>query len=247
MYYFKCRIMRFAFILVSVLICTQISIAQFSVSAKYSANTYPEWSDLVSQYSPEGGEFLGNGIEYGLAYWFRLKNKRVEFYPEVSYQKLTGTASSFLDEDVNYEVNALFFHLNTQFYTLDFDGDCNCPTFSKDGAMFSKGFFVGLSPGIAYLKEKITSPEFAQDGIDKTTIAPSLGAYIGLDVGINDLITISPFLRINTVLGANWEDFVQSSWGLQPNPDEHSKIISIQPGLRIAIRPDYLREQRGWR
>jgi len=124
--------MRFLLsIILSVVLYGQNS-AQVAVSAS-----------LVNQKSQAPGGITGelvdirsNGFEVGLGYWFRLKNKRMEFIPEVSYMSLAGDGVGGLGDLTGFNVNANIF-----IYPLDFHSDCNaCPTFSKDGGLIKKGF-----------------------------------------------------------------------------------------------------------
>jgi len=238
--------MKCFFFIATFLCFSHLGYSQFSATAKYSFNNYPVWEDLVSQYGPSESDFLNNNFEYGLAYWFRLKNKRIEFYPEINYQSVEGTTGAFIESDNRYSLTSFHFQFNAQIYTMDLDGDCNCPTFSKDGDLISKGFFVGISPGVGYYQMNIKAGVFPENGVDRTAVAPRIGVYTGIDIGITDLITITPIAHLNYTIGVDWDGFVAESWGLQPNPIEKSNILAFQPGLRITIRPDYLKEQGRW-
>ena len=52
--------------------------AQFGVNAGYRTNSADGWENYF-----RGQDFLNSGFKVGVDYWFRLKNRRVEFTPEV--------------------------------------------------------------------------------------------------------------------------------------------------------------------
>lgn len=229
--------------LTSILIATSLSInAQFSVSAKYSFNSFPEWESLLDGSETLDKRFLEDGFEYGLSYWFRLKNYRVEFMPEVSYQNLK--AFGMLTGEQALEKESFFLTFNTLVYTLDITGDCNCPTWGKDGSFIKKGFFVGVNPGIGYH----SMSDFIQIGDEPiiTTVnklAFRIGVSSGLDIGIAKWITLTPYATLNYTPALTWENLPNIVNSTKPG-DVPTDIIQIQPGLRLTFRPDYLKEQR---
>lgn len=220
-----------------------LSNAQFSVSAKYGFNSFPEWETLLQEGGLEGNEFIGDGFEYGFSYWFRLKNYRVEFMPEVSYQNLSHTLQS--NTANQFEKESFFFTINTQFYTLDIDGDCDCPTWGKDGSFIEKGFFVGVSPGIGYhnMSSQLMGPTVESTAVEVKKWAFRIGVSTGLDIGITEWITLTPYATLNYTPSLTWDGLENLVVGTQPT-DQSTKIWQIQPGLRLTFRPDYVKERR---
>lgn len=226
-------------------ICYFITSAQFSVSAKYGINSFPEWESILTDSEIQPDQFIGNGLEYGFSYWFRLKNYRVEFMPEVSFQDLKPSSSA--DSNIDFNKQSYFFTFNTLIYTLDIEGDCNCPTWGKDGSFIQKGFFVGINPGIGYHNMTHTIQNTPIDPAPSETIkkwAFRVGASVGLDIGITEWITLTPYATFNYTPGLTWDNLTNVLTTTKPT-DGPTNITQIQPGLRLTFRPDYLKEQRG--
>ena len=220
------------------------STAQFSVSAKYSLNSFPEWEEIIDGSTIPNTGFIGDGAEYGFSYWFRLKNYRVEFLPEISFQSLKSENEAF--QTHGFEKTSYYLNLTTQIYTLDIEGDCNCPTWGKDGNFIQKGFFVGINPSIGYHKLDIVDNEIAAGSQSSNKINLRLGVSTGLDIGIAKWITLTPFAALNYTPGLGWDNLENiASGGAIPQAEDKSKIWAVQPGIRLMFRPDYLKEQRG--
>ena len=218
--------------------------AQFSISAKYGINSFPEWQSIVDGANLEEDDFIGNGIEFGFSYWFRLKNYRVEFMPELSYQQLNHPSVD--DNGIIFKKESYFLTFNTLVYTLDIEGDCNCPTWGKDGSFIQKGFFVGVSPGIGYhtMSSQFYGPTIETLPVEVNKLAFRVGVSTGLDIGITEWITITPYATLNYTPALTWDNFENIVTSTKPG-DIPTKITQIQPGLRLTFRPDYLKEQRG--
>jgi hypothetical protein len=163
------------------------------------------------------------GWQVGLDYWFRLKKRRIEFSPELSFSKFQ---SGFDVNELSHTV--VGFHFNTDIYVFDLASDCNCPTFSKDGNFFSKGFFVEIAPGAI-----MSSNKFSQgDPRFETNIGEefAFGGYagVGLDLGFSDLFTITPIFRYHYYPDLNW-DFELSS------ASYNSDLKQVFLGLRVRL------------
>lgn len=164
----------------------------------------------------------------GADYWFRLKKYRLEILPSIHYQyahenvTLTNNALGTLNWSM-IDISPVF-----QFYPLDFFSDCQCPTFSKQGQFLKKGLFVQLAPGYAYsnLVGKNTETSNVSEGIG------FVRAGAGIDIGISDLITISPFINYQLAQSLDWRDFFN-------NATEKVNVYSgVFGGLRIGWRFD---------
>lgn len=136
-----------------------------------------------------------------LGYWTRLKTKRMEFYPALLY----GLNSSNTYTRWGLQVDI-------QSYPFDFQNDCKCPSFSKQNKFIKKGFFILVGPGLErqrHLEEEIK-------------YIPHIRVGVGQDIGLNNLITISPILsgQINT------------------KPDVFGSSSYAQAMLRITFRWD---------
>jgi len=219
---------------------------QFGVSAKYENNSNKGWINSSNE------QILKNSLEFGVNYWFRLKNKRVEFLPEISYALASQEfgASSFVVDIASAERSAIYFNLNTQIYPLDFEGDCNCPTFSKDGNLIKKGFYWLISPGIGYhnVNTSFSIPAETIDVEETGQLKPRLGIGAGLDIGIKDFLTVSPFILYNKDFGVDMPGIEYTDDAPTMQADGISSDINTwQFGIRLMFRPDYVKSQGGFR
>ncbi len=227
------------FFLFSFLALSQLK-AQFGITVKYDRNAYSEWNSFE-----DAGKVHGSDITIGMNYWKSLKDKRLDFLPELTYTlKNTYSTITGIIPDVQYEVGLqrIGFIFNTHVYPMDFEGDCNCPTFSKQNDFLKKGLFFILSPGVEYFVSDLSFNGVEQEG--QSSFAFKIGAGLGLDIGINNLITISPFVMINYYPGIissdHWNDI--QSLGC-PECDliaiDNTSNLQTQFGLRATFRPDY--------
>ena len=213
--------------------------AQFGINAGYRFNNAPGWQ-AVYQLAEES--VLTNHWAAGIDYWFRLKDYRVEFLPELNFA--ASRNSFFAAEGASHEANlnaySLFF--NTNFYVFDFMGDCDCPTFSKQGSFGKKGFFLQLSPGLSFLQQSVERPDAT---FRSRAVALSLGAGVGFDFGITDLITFSPMLSLRYYPSVAWDSLPNISDGLVLSArDSESAITQVYAGARLGFRVDYKNRRR---
>ena len=217
--------------------------AQIGLSGSYTWFNAPQWeekmrADVDDTYLEEF--FFQNGFQVGLDYWFRFKNVRIEFLPEARYARFEARPESFFDAG-QLTWQSFSFHLNTNIYPFDFFGDCDCPTFSKQNTFFKKGFFLQVSPGVHYLAQSYRSERYEPHNADVSDWAYSIGLGAGLDIGISDWITLTPYGRFTRVLDGTWEDFdnlafFSHEWG-QDTPLEQPYALWIpEAGLRLGLR-----------
>lgn len=168
-------------------------------------------------------------FEAGIDYWFRLTKSRIEFTPELSVGYSSQSISELPDfESTLWKYNVL---LNIQIYALDLEGDCNCPTFSKQGATINKGLFFQLVPKLTYNNEKLLAN---QNSTSLNHWTYGVGIGMGLDIGISDLLTVSPIVTyfINSSFNSLWVP------GVDDNPSQ------VQFAIRFGFRPDYAHRRR---
>lgn len=226
--------MKKLLIILAILFSFQIANAQFGISAAYKPIEAKNWETVIANHQSNSGLTpLTDGIQFGVDYWFRLKNHRVEFLPELSYTRFTRI---FANEQINS--NFVGFHFNTNFYIFDFKGDCDCPTFSKEGPSLKKGFFIQVAPGADYVVNA-----FTQEGETEksTAVVPSAGIGVGVDIGLTNFLTISPMVKIHRYFGVEWENFnTYFETPTQPISPELNKndITQIFAGIRIGLRLD---------
>lgn len=209
--------------------------SQYGINATYQTFGAKDWEQIINDANTDEASAISSGFGVGIDRWFRLKNQRVEFFPELNY----STYSKSWDNNFGaIKDNQISLYANTSFYLFDMAGDCDCPTFSKDGGIFKKGFFVQISPGISYSRLNVQRTDLE---IDQTssTFNPSLGIGAGVDIGLNDFVTITPFLKYRYLFGAEWED-LQST--LRPEVsvllDTNTGIETVSFGVRVGVRFD---------
>lgn len=143
---------------------------------------------------------ITSGYGIGLDYWFRLKTKRIEFMPEIGYE-------NYNLEIEQLKMSSFYFMFKTNFYLLNFNEDCNCPTFSKEGNTISKGFYISIAPLVKSfsLKSDVTENEIVGGVV--------LGA--GLDIGITELFTITPNIGYEITSNINDGEYKALQLGLR--------------------------------
>ena len=219
---------------------------QFGVRLKYDLNQYNNWSNALREGFSTTETLYPSSYGIGVNHWFRLKKKRVEFLPEIGYAR---SETQFENPSIEkFTINTFSFNFHTQIYALDMGEDCDCPTFSKQGNTINKGLFFHITPGIAYIDAKgfpnpILSSLPLPNGINRG-LAASIGAGLGLDIGINDLLTITPIASYYFYSKMTWDNMVQRT----------NEVITVdnnlrhtQFSLRFSFRLDYNKRQKRFR
>jgi hypothetical protein len=218
--------MRTLFILIA--LCCGFSLsAQIGVIANANFNdTRSTYLDGVVGANPLE---LENGWEVGLNYWFRLPQKRVEFMPTIYFANTEFTG----DRDDGYQG---FSEVGVQFkvnvYPFDFGGDCDCPTFGKQGPQLQKGFFLQVSPGYALYMPEDSFVEYENKS------GFTMGVAVGLDIGLSNLVTITPVAGIRYGFSPYAEVFYADMNG-QPEGIDDPSLTTFQAGLQVSFRFDH--------
>lgn len=175
----------------------------------------------------EGSEAeLDGGYEIGLNYWFRLPKKRVEFLPRVYYGR-----TSFAGDLPDFTTVGI--EMGVQVYPFDFGEDCDCPTFGKQGPKLEKGFYLSLTPGVANYSD-LEGLVFVTEA---SRTVGTLGVGAGLDLGITNLITLTPY--VNYRWGGRLTDDIQlTDENGQSLGIANATLFSWQFGLRVGVRFD---------
>lgn len=215
------NIIAFLFIL-----ATANAFGQIGVSLRYQSMNPIQWEEQSNL------DLFNTGFEVGIDYWTRLKEYRMEFLSEVYWG---NTRTSF--EDDTYKMNVYGLGITSNIYIFDFFGDCDCPTFSKEGNFFSKGFFLSVTPGTEFQFKSAINKDISDSQL---VFTGAIGA--GVDIGILDLVTLTPYLRYKFIPNVKWNGFSQAHNGAE----EDSGFISnyLQFGVRMGLRPDYVKSQR---
>jgi len=211
--------------LLLLILLTTLSISlqsQVTISGKFVSHN----GDYLAETHSESG----TGYEVGLGYWFRLKNKRIEFTPEIGFTNIDSELRGATNnrEDVLLEgFSGFSINSNVLIYPLDFHSDCNvCPTFSKEGGLIKKGFHCVINPAY-YRKSYQYGPliDLAEEPVIND-LRLNLGA--GLDIGVTNILTLVPHITYGFSIIKN-----EVSFG---DPLESSR--QLQAGLRAIFRFD---------
>ncbi len=222
-------------------------LSQYGVRLKYNQSNYDDLSNALKTRYQHDERMYRSGYEIGLDYWFRLKNYRVEFLPEA----MAGYSETNFSDNAVDKTTLQRFGLNfhSQIYALDLEGDCNCPTFSKEGPSINKGLFFHLTPGVEmHRTEIIMNPvsSFVFTPSVTSQIVGKIGIGMGLDLGISDLLTVTPQVSYYYFSNVKWDNFKLTSGtdpGLSPSVAEVSPT-QLQFSLRLGIRNDYGKKGR---
>lgn len=187
---------------------------------------YPEeWNVLQDEVQAIDKPYPLAGWQAGVDYWFRLKKRRIEFAPEIVFSKFH---QDYDGGKLNHSMVGI--HFNTEVYILDLASDCNCPTFSKDGNFFSKGFFLEVSPGVILARNELEAINSAGSVINlsekETAFGGSVGA--GLDFGFSDLFTLTPLFRFHYYPNFDWKEGFK-------DPGLQSDLRQLFFGLRVRL------------
>ena len=219
--------------------------AQWGISLGYKQINASDWDNIFANYNISNDADLSplhEGTAFGIDRWFRLKNYRVEFTPQLMYSRYARQRNNDQKPNLDINANLYSFHFNTSFYALDLEGDCNCPTFSKDGNFFSKGFFFQVSPElfIMYNQLKIDNQKHTANDFGF-----GIGIGAGLDIGLSDFITITPFIRYSYYPNVEWENLneILSVDALPPPGSAENNttdMVQLFFGIRLGFRFDEL-------
>ncbi|MCB0632490.1 MAG: hypothetical protein R2824_29420 [Saprospiraceae bacterium] len=184
----------------------------------------------------ETSDLFDKGWSAGVDYWFRLRNKRIEFLPELNYTQLNNSLAAY----ANNEAKIYSFFFNTNIYFLDLPGDCDCPTWSKEGPTLKKGLFLQLSPGISYWDMTLGAATEDVNLFADRHLAFSMGAGLGFDLGLSDLITFTPMVNVRYFQKITLDHFdtINAQAGEFVSNAEASPLF-LSAGVRLGIRLDH--------
>ena len=216
--------------------------AQYGISLGYKRMSASNWENLFNNYNVNNSEVrlasLHEGTAFGIDRWFRLKNYRVEFTPQAMYSRFSRRSADTQDFSFSLVSNFYSLAFHTSFYALDLEGDCDCPTFSKDGNLFSKGFFFQVSPELYYMRN-----HFQLNEIDAIAnhIGFGIGIGAGLDLGLSDFITLTPIIRYSYYPKAKWANLHELLSNSTPPPTDSTKknttdMLQVFFGVRMGFR-----------
>ncbi|MFN8281225.1 MAG: hypothetical protein U0V49_13180 [Saprospiraceae bacterium] len=211
--------MRCIILILVLIFCSNWMNAQVGYQLDFSRHAY----QLNGSSSNSPNESLHSlGGEIGIQYWWRLKNRRVEFTPGFHIATDIGRKNSFQNYNLTNIQAALL--VPVQIYPLSFKDDCNCPTFKKQGTFFKKGLHFIVQPGLSVNRRNIAHDSIATSDV---TITVVLGIGAGLDIGLNRSLTLTPFVLYQIYL--NDKIMIDDHTVLETGHN------SIHAGLRLRI------------
>ena len=177
-----------------------------------------------------------DGVHASAEYHLRLKEKRLEFRPGLGY-RFTFNSSSY-----DGHIRSFDFDIGTAIYPFDFGGDCDCPTFSKQGNLVKKGFFLELTPGVGY--QILSRLRSEPDDPDKLPIRSKnfiwkMGGAAGLDIGLSDHYTLTPMLSATMLSTSDWDGLRQDG-----STGTLNDFVYFGAGLRFTYSSDDGRRRR---
>lgn len=210
------------------LLCTTTFVyAQYGVSASYFYSNNPLWDASVNEIANTNADIVHSGLGVSLDYQFRMSDVRVELLPELRWNRvhthIEQVDNPLASNDVQHQLLAV--HTNVHIYMFDLQGDCDCPTWSREGPTLKKGLFLRLSPGLTY---QTASKNGQQEIINATEQwRAGLGAGLGFDIGLSDVVTVTPSVE------HRWH-----SRGDATVMDESAnRPTNWWAGIRLGIRP----------
>ncbi len=211
----------------------QVSLhAQLGFHGGIQFTNAPEWN-ILDRSNNRVTELPGTGWSAGIDYAFRLPNTRIEFLPELHFAAYQADVIDLGDLDARFYSG----FLNVNVYILDLKGDCDCPTWSKSGNTLTKGLFLQLSPGYSLIYGNVKTTEILYKG---RSTNPSLALGAGLDLGVSERMTITPYAGVRYFPNAIWPGLEEAiardiSIGDRVTHNE-SPLTLIYAGIRIGVQ-----------
>lgn len=218
------------FSLLSIILASSIALkGQYSISYRYVHNSYDTWNERVKE-----DKVFPMNHEIAAGYYLKLPNYRIEFQPEVIYGSKTSASLSIKElEGRQVEQSYVGLSVPIHFYLFSMKDDCDCPTFSKQGPKFLNAISAYIAPRLRYNMRTMN------DQSETSNLVPSLGGGLAYDLGINDLVTITPHLGVNLTFQDEWNS-KEISTPVFPK-DGFTSFIA---GVRLLLRFDYVRKNR---
>jgi len=226
--------MRFIFALFSIAFFTNISFAQLEggLSGTYFTQTLPEWETVVFGFR-SNERLLKSG--YGQAIDLKIagfENYRIQFHLNAG----TNNATTSL-EDRAFKLRKNDIGLSGKIFFLSLEADCDCPTFSREAGLLEKGLFAEFLTGASFFQAEMTNDNSIISEDNGVTF--KIGFGLGVEIGITDLVTISPFVRYQRYFNAEWEDLQQDLTTFDPSTtmeeNNTTPINQLSAGIRLGI------------
>ena len=213
--------------------------AQIGVHFKTISTKGSDWNTIISLDLSSEEKVFTTGFEYGVDWWLRLKKYRIEWTPQLSYGKSESTFITSGGNLRSYKIQMFNFTMNNNIYIFDLK-EPDCPRYGLQKDIFKKGFFLQVSPGITSFKQFFAIEGNAQE-TSTTTFKIGLGA--GMDFVIGNIISITPYAKMNFYPLVSWDQLRETHAGGAPQITSGSSAINqLVIGIRLGLRPKILRD-----
>ncbi|HHB52401.1 MAG TPA: autotransporter outer membrane beta-barrel domain-containing protein [Saprospiraceae bacterium] len=220
--------MRWSLLIGWMFLMGNIAIAQVGFSGFYSLQNQDYWK--VSYDDGTEVRLVDNVAVFGLSYKLKpFEKKRIEFIPEFNYAMKSN--ASFGEAKAGWGMMSVVLH--TDFYPLEFNGDCHCPTFTKQNPFFKKGFFLRVSPGISLVSHQIEENNVLKK---EATVKFNLGVGAGLDIGLSPRLTVTPYAVARFYPKLNWTSLDNSLVFAGEIEKMTTNFMQINLGLRVELQ-----------
>jgi hypothetical protein len=202
--------------------------AQPDLNLQYERPGYTDWNEVVNELYRDDVKFLEHSYYAGLAYRIFPFPFRLGFVPEL------GAGFSSISKSNNfyqgkYSLLQLAFSVPVVVFPMDLYGDCNCPTFGNQNDFFQKALFFKFIPGLSY-----RFMEYSGDSSNSArNLVYSVGAGAGLNIALNNKLTLAPEISYHRLFNVNWAGF--SALHGQPDANDHSAADKISLGIRLSL------------
>lgn len=226
--------MRFLFPLLSLCFISNTTFAQLEggLSGSYFTQNLPEWETAV--FGLRSNERLlksgfGQQIDFKIA---GFENYRIQFHLNAG----TNYATTSL-ENRTFKLRKNDISLSSKIFFLSLEADCDCPTFSREAGLLEKGLFAEFLTGASFFQGEMTeqSTLISEDN----GVIFKIGLGFGVEIGITDLVTISPYFRYQRYFKAEWEGLQEDLTTFDPTTtvegSNTTPINQLSAGIRLGI------------
>jgi hypothetical protein len=230
--------MRYTFLLFLLMISALSAQAQLGIGGAYLTSSAQHWELRNSGASNPSLQPPGTGYSVGLDYQFRLKKVRIEFAPELNYSHWSTPLTNGL-ETTKQLVQLL---LQCARLSLRSERRLQLPHLFKTRQYLPKGLVYSLVAG----HHTNESFHFRRLGRrcslryeDQYTVPSKRRVAIGLDLGISELLTVTPHAGWRYFPKTDWPSLATcsgTSFGYTNLIDTEGPLHQFHAGLRLGWR-----------
>lgn len=220
-------------LLFSLLVASVFVYAQIGISASYlNHDPSNDWLTSTTITQSEVGGLPGSGMAASIDYRLKLKSIRIEFYPYLGFSQQKETLQFSL-EQIKAQATGFHLGLNSRIYPLDLEGDCDCPTWRKEGPTLEKGLFLQVGAGFSLYRFTL---DLSEASFFDNDVAPFFGGGLGFDIGISDLLTITPQAMIHYYPKVTWKSLESDMiLGIPAEVKAETGLLQYQLGIHLGF------------